>query len=83
MNGGNRSDVKTPRTMVERRRRENGPPNGCDRRKTPDRRLPEVEENAVSEAEWFRRMVIFKMKLQARRRARIENQQSLVSDMNH
>ncbi|MDP3538138.1 MAG: hypothetical protein Q8S26_05485 [Azonexus sp.] len=83
MNGLNGSKSTVPRIITDRRTRENGPPNGCDRRKNADRRLPKVEEGAVSEAEWFKRMAIFKLKLKARERARIDKLQCLASGSSH
>ena len=43
------------RSSVDRRKRDVGPPRGAmDRRRTPDRRLPDVEETLFSAEEWDR-----------------------------
>ena len=45
---------KHPRTSADRRQQELGPPNGWkDRRHTTERRIPEIAECEVSEAEWL------------------------------
>lgn len=68
----------TPRRKTDRRCREVGPPAGCfERRKKAERRLPVVEEGTVTEAEWFRRMTIFRSKHQAQRLADLEKQLGL------
>lgn len=41
------------RSRSERRQRDAGPPRGCfERRRRCERRLPEVEDSAISDAEW-------------------------------
>lgn len=62
-----------PRETVDRRFRESNPPSGCcERRKRAERRLPVVEEDSVSEREWFKLMALFKSKLRARRLVQLE-----------
>lgn len=42
-----------PRKENDRRQQDNGPPAGwSDRRRSTERRIPEIEECAISEAEW-------------------------------
>ena len=49
------------REKMDRRCTESNPPRGCcERRKRAERRLPIVEEDVVSEREWFKRMALFK-----------------------
>lgn len=63
----------TPRKNIDRRSKESCPPSGCcERRKRAERRLPTVDENAVSEAEWFTRMAIFRTKQRAEHIAQLE-----------
>lgn len=83
MNSLNGSNGISPRITSDRRLRENGLPNGCDRRRSADRRLPKVEEDVVSEAEWFKYMAAFKLKLKARERVRIDKLQRLTSGSSH
>ena len=46
--------------LQDRRGEDSGPPQGWrDRRATAERRLPLVQEDALTEAEWFRLMVRF------------------------
>ena len=46
--------------LQDRRDKDSGPPQGWrDRRATAERRLPLVQEDALTEAEWFRLMVRF------------------------
>ena len=41
------------RVLTDRRQRNNGPARGCrERRRHVERRLPSVEELAISEADW-------------------------------
>lgn len=41
------------RSRSDRRQRDAGPPHGCfDRRRRCERRLPNVEEGTLSDAEW-------------------------------
>ena len=61
------------RTHHERRGEELGPPNGWrERRLSVERRLPVVQENIVSEAEWFRRLARFITKKRAMEKAELE-----------
>lgn len=61
-----------PRQM-DRRCMEGGPPKYCfERRKRAERRLPIVEEDAISEAEWFKCMAVFIAKRKAERLAQLE-----------
>ena len=83
MNGLSGSNGTRPRVIADRRHHEKGPPNGCERRKRADRRLPKVEEDVVSEAEWFKRMTIFKSKLKAKERARIDKPKRPASDIDY
>ena len=47
------TQVAERRMLRERRQRDSGPPSGCsDRRRAIERRLPPVEERAISDAEW-------------------------------
>ena len=63
----------TPRKNIDRRSKESCPPSDCcERRKRAERRLPTVDENAVSEAEWFKRMAIFRTKQRAEHIAQLE-----------
>lgn len=63
----------TPRKNIDRRDNESYPPSGCcERRKRAERRLPTVDENTVSEAEWFKRMAIFRTKQRAEHIAQLE-----------
>lgn len=63
----------TPRKNIDRRSKESCPPSACcERRKRAERRLPTVDENAVSEAEWFKRMAIFRTKQRAEHIAQLE-----------
>ncbi len=62
-----------PRKSIDRRCNESYPPSGCcERRRRAERRLPTVDENAVSEAEWFKRMAIFRTKQRAEHIAQLE-----------
>ena len=55
------------RKKKDRRGDDTGPPCGWrERRIAVERRLPHVEENAFSEAEWFRRMARY---ISSRRKA--------------
>lgn len=61
------------RKIIERRCIDAGPPKYCfERRKRAERRLPTVEEDAVSEAEWFRCMAASIVKRRAERLAQLE-----------
>ena len=61
------------RQLDDRRREELGPPGGWrERRLSVERRLPIVHENAISEAEWFRRLTQFITKKQATEKAHRE-----------
>lgn len=45
--------IDNHRARQERRRSDAGPPNGCsERRRTAERRLPELKESALSDADW-------------------------------
>ena len=58
-----------------------GPPQGwCERRRLVERRLPEVEENAVTEREWFRMVVKFRASLEASRSGLQKNGPSDISE---
>lgn len=70
MNSQVGANCTKPRIITERRHIDHGPPDGwSERRNAPDRRLPTVEEDAVSEAEWFKRMAIFKCRRRAAERS--------------
>ena len=61
------------RHLSDRRRSDLGPPNGwCERRKRVERRLPDVEEDVISESEWFRRVAAFKATLRQERIVQLE-----------
>lgn len=48
------ANEKHHRARADRRQHEIGPPRGWkDRRRTTERRIPEIEECEVSEAEWL------------------------------
>jgi hypothetical protein len=61
------------RKNMDRRCIEAGAPKYCvERRKRAERRLPIVEDDAVSEAEWFKCMAVFMARQRARRLAQLE-----------
>lgn len=44
----------TQRNTNDRRQQDNGPPKGWrERRRAPERRIPELEECTISEADWL------------------------------
>lgn len=55
----------------DRRNVDQGPPNGWkERRRTVERRLPSVEEDLISDHEWFRCMALFLARRRAEEKAR-------------
>lgn len=60
------------RHCEDRREIDLGPPNGWkERRRTVERRLPNVEEDAISDQEWFRCMAVFLARRRAEEKARL------------
>ncbi|HSG22572.1 MAG TPA: hypothetical protein VLA64_06380 [Azonexus sp.] len=58
------------RKFQDRRGEELGPPGGWrERRLSVERRLPVVQENVISEAEWFKRLAHFITKKRAAEKA--------------
>lgn len=57
MSNPDKPDTPEHRCGEDRRTADEGPPDGWkERRRTVERRLPHVEENVISDHEWFRYM---------------------------
>jgi len=67
------SGCDKPNESCDRRSEDAGPPPGWrDRRRFVERRLPVVQENALTESEWFLLLVKYRLKMKSARRVTLD-----------
>lgn len=70
---------KDRRHLHDQRIEDIGPPNGWrERRRTAERRMPTVVEDALTVEEWFRHFAVFLCRVKAERAARQEEMERLL-----